>query len=499
MADDATTLRKRADKAWSKNQFQDALAAYSALVTLEPRNRTHRVRVADCLVKLGRTDDAIRTLQQVAEELAAGGMLVGAISMCKMILELNPHHVETQKRLAALYSRRGVATVAAKAGAAAATGVPQNEVVEEVTLEAVMGNLEMMEFDEGDSGLELDTGGGQSDTGVNYRPGQRPRRPPTEQTLEPIPPAAPQEMPELELSMDDAVVQETVSAAVRKTKEHLADELQADMDELLGDMDAFPNVPPTPLFGDLEAKEFERVVEMLTPFRVPAGAVICKEGEPASAMYVIAFGSVRVTTQSASGETIMLAKLTPGDFFGEVALVEGGTRTATVTAVEDAELLEFTKDSFDVVVREFPAVRNVLRMFYFTRTADTYLAKSELFGTLTREERWALVGAMQLKEVPADFTIFKEGQSGGWMFLVRSGGVEVFSGEGDNKHVLAQLGGGDVFGEIAVVELQPRTATVRTSEPTQLFCLHRDAARRAFALNPELGRKVRQIVASRTP
>lgn len=488
---DTNTLRRQADKAWEKAQYKEALDCFRALAQLEPLNKTHQMRIADCLLQLGQRDEAIGVYRSIAEDLAAKGNLVRAISVLKMILEIDPNEVETKHLLAALYSRQGVATVAARAGAAARAGVEQKEAVREVTSpEAVMGGLqwdfEPADLDSG-SGLELDDGGVSTSEGVTYRPG----------AARPAAVQSPPELPELELSMDDAIVTETVNAAVEQTKDQLSKSLETDVNKILANVDDFPAVPPTPLFSDLEANQFERVIDMMTTTRVPAGMTVCREGDRATAMYVIADGKVRVVTNDAEGKTILLAELTEGDFFGEVALVEGGLRTATVEAVEDTELLVFSKENFDHVVAEFPTVRDVLRMFYLTRVADTQLAKSELFGSLTKEERWALVGVMKLWKFPPGAPIVRQGMTGGAMFVIRTGGARVFMGEGASRHVVGDLGPGDIFGEIAVVELSPRTATVVATADTQVFCLERDAARRAFALNPELGRKVKALIESR--
>ena len=82
--------------------------------------------------------------------------------------------------------------------------------------------------------------------------------------------------------------------------------------------------------------------------RVPeAGAPIVREGEPADALYVLVSGSVDVTARGeAGGEEHPLRTMPAGSYFGEIGLLEGIPRTATVTAAERCELLRIDGDAF---------------------------------------------------------------------------------------------------------------------------------------------------------
>ena len=95
---------------------------------------------------------------------------------------------------------------------------------------------------------------------------------------------------------------------------------RVDLDALFEDVGDIPQVPPTPLFSDLQPQEFERIIELLSPIRVPENTPICREGEPAQSMFVIAQGSVSVYFTDEAGTRVPLAKLVEGDFFGEFAL-----------------------------------------------------------------------------------------------------------------------------------------------------------------------------------
>lgn len=92
----------------------------------------------------------------------------------------------------------------------------------------------------------------------------------------------------------------------------------------------------------------------------PPGTEICREGRVESAFYVILAGEVSVTARMADGASRQLAHLGPGRFFGEMALIEDKPRTATVAALNDATVLEISKDTFDLLLTRSPAMASAI-------------------------------------------------------------------------------------------------------------------------------------------
>jgi cAMP-dependent protein kinase regulator len=101
------------------------------------------------------------------------------------------------------------------------------------------------------------------------------------------------------------------------------------------------------------------------------GSVIISEGQPGSSMYLIASGEVKVFTHGASGNTVYLAKLGEGDFFGEVSVLTGKPRTATITAAVPTELLRLDREKLDTALATYPGIRRVLDEFYKRRAEHT--------------------------------------------------------------------------------------------------------------------------------
>ena len=136
-------------------------------------------------------------------------------------------------------------------------------------------------------------------------------------------------------------------------------------------------LPKSSLFEELNPEERDAVVGEMTLETYNEGDIVITEGEKGSALYILASGEVKVYTRGKQGENIFLAKLEEGDFFGEVSVLTGKPRTATVTAATRAELLKLDKDKLDSLVEKHPRIREILDQIYRRRATDTVEAMIE--------------------------------------------------------------------------------------------------------------------------
>ena len=94
-----------------------------------------------------------------------------------------------------------------------------------------------------------------------------------------------------------------------------------------------------PLLSGLEPTELERIAQVAIPRSFPKGARVFHEGDRSDACYVIRSGEVRVTREHSDGRAIALATLGTGELVGELAMLDGGVRSASVEALTEVELL----------------------------------------------------------------------------------------------------------------------------------------------------------------
>ena len=113
-------------------------------------------------------------------------------------------------------------------------------------------------------------------------------------------------------------------------------------------------VAKVPLFAGLDATRIASIARLLKPQIVPANAVIVRRGDPADAMFFIMEGEVEVEVMPVS------VRLKAGQYFGEIALLTGGVRTATVAAVSETRLLMLDSADFARLTADYPSIREAM-------------------------------------------------------------------------------------------------------------------------------------------
>jgi CRP/FNR family cyclic AMP-dependent transcriptional regulator len=126
------------------------------------------------------------------------------------------------------------------------------------------------------------------------------------------------------------------------------------------------------LFQDIKADELHRVLDRTSLREVAAGTVIIQEGEPGDSLFIMAAGEVEITKQltlvldeDTPKERVMIRlKAEDGVYFGEMALLESETRSATVTSLTDCSLLELHQKDFLELIEQHPdmGVKLLLRL-----------------------------------------------------------------------------------------------------------------------------------------
>ncbi|MGZ5310233.1 MAG: Crp/Fnr family transcriptional regulator [Solirubrobacterales bacterium] len=109
-----------------------------------------------------------------------------------------------------------------------------------------------------------------------------------------------------------------------------------------------------PLFSELSAPELERIAQVAVPRSFPADTRVFQEGDPGDSCYIVRAGSCRVTREHPDGRAITLANLGPGAIFGELAMLDGEARSASVEATEQTELLALPAGDLRALLRQHP-------------------------------------------------------------------------------------------------------------------------------------------------
>lgn len=116
--------------------------------------------------------------------------------------------------------------------------------------------------------------------------------------------------------------------------------------------DAAQLLARVPLFSELSGPELDRIATVAVPRSYPKGVRVFHEGDHSDACYIVRTGDLRVTREHSDGRAIALATLGPGDIFGELAMLDGGTRSASVETLSDTELLALPASDVRRVIAE---------------------------------------------------------------------------------------------------------------------------------------------------
>jgi CRP-like cAMP-binding protein len=219
-------------------------------------------------------------------------------------------------------------------------------------------------------------------------------------------------------------------------------------------------LPRVALFSDLGPEAFVALAEGVVLHRHVAGERVLREGETGTSFYVVASGRFAVSKRDEGGEPVVLAHLGEGDFFGEMALLSGAPRAATVTAEGPGEVLEVPTAVLQSIAARHPHLAGSLGKFYRQRLLANALAVSPIFRPFGRGERKLIMERFRAREVAAGEVVVREGERSDGLYVILEGAVDVTKRRGGTVVLAGRLAEGDLFGEVSCLRKTAATATV---------------------------------------
>src|SRR5437870_10480796 len=137
-------------------------------------------------------------------------------------------------------------------------------------------------------------------------------------------------------------------------------------------LDAIRSVP---LFASLDDEAAANLRNLLRVDDVPSNTNLFRAGDKGDAMYLIERGRVQITITDEDKKQLVLAELAQGDFFGEMAIIDGKQRSADATVIEDARLAVLSREDFLRFINSHPgvALEMLSAVFHRLRTTDKML------------------------------------------------------------------------------------------------------------------------------
>jgi CRP-like cAMP-binding protein/ATP/ADP translocase len=267
------------------------------------------------------------------------------------------------------------------------------------------------------------------------------------------------------------------------------------------------------IFSETPEQVLVEVASILEEVEIKAGQPIFEKGDMGSCMYIIIDGQVRVHDGAQT-----LRNLGPGDIFGELSVLDPEPRSASVTALENTRLFRLYRDGlYELMTDHIEVVRGIIRVLCrwlragnqkiveyvhskeilkkhlsekITRTIKqtagerkrsefvllplekVIILKTVTIFSETSEEILAEIASLlEEMELGAGETIFEKGDMESCMYIVIDGRVRIH----EREQTLAYAGEREIFGEMAVLDPEPRSASATTTEVTRLFRLNQDA------------------------
>jgi uncharacterized membrane protein len=166
-----------------------------------------------------------------------------------------------------------------------------------------------------------------------------------------------------------------------------------------------------PLFASLDDHAARALRGLLEIRDVPAGTMLFHYGDDGDAMYLISEGRVRISVRDTEGKNVTLAELAQGDFFGEMALLDGKQRSADAIVIKDARLAVLARDDFLSFVRSNPDVALEMLSAIADRLRRTdNLLRQRVSRNANEEEARRLTFADRMADLIAEF-------GGSWKFI----------------------------------------------------------------------------------
>jgi hypothetical protein len=302
----------------AKGKYARAAKLLSEQIDAGHRDPRTRLRFADVLVMENRGYEALPILFELADEYAAEGQGAKAIAILKKIQRLNPGDRQAAARLAQVIKsgKKETRMDPALYASGQTFGVEHFETKSHLTEPPADDRFERLKSQ-------------------TWMPSTRQDEPqePAPSVPGPLPVSAPEPEMALEITPE-------------------------------------PLVPDTPLFGGFSQDELVAVIQGLELKTFEAGDMIILEGDPGTSLFIITTGHVKAFVRNPKGGTpLLVRRMKEGDFFGEISILSGKPRTASVTAVVRCELLELDRANLDQITASYPHVRQVLEEFYISRAS----------------------------------------------------------------------------------------------------------------------------------
>ncbi len=238
-----------------------------------------------------------------------------------------------------------------------------------------------------------------------------------------------------------------------------------------------------PVFKELPALVLRELMIDATIWHSKPNVVIFKRNDFTTAFFAILQGEVRIETDADDPTTGH--NLVEGEFFGELGLIAGRRRSATVRAAMECFLIEVPRRSMIKLLGSYDSAKRLFDEVAILRLLHTYLS-----ANISAEDLSNVMASSTVKTFKQNEVLCAQGDAADGLYMIRSGSVTVSQDIGGVETVVGYEPAGHYVGEMALLSNQPRTATVRAAVATEILKIDSDAFKQLLDQTPNLRREV---------
>ncbi len=231
-----------------------------------------------------------------------------------------------------------------------------------------------------------------------------------------------------------------------------------------------------------------------------AGETLIHQGERGEHLFVLLQGHlVAVQKREGEGGDQILREMVPGDLVGEVALITGGERTATVRADQSSLVASLSRDGLDQLLARRPEAAMLLTEMIAQRLRRSQLAThlSRLFGLLDLAALRDLEDSVEWVRLESGRMLFRQGDQADAAYVVISGRVRVTVNDRGEEKAIGEVGRGETVGEIALLTHGVRSASIHAIRDTELARFTQEAFDRLTEKYPGAMTQMTRIIGTR--
>jgi predicted acylesterase/phospholipase RssA/CRP-like cAMP-binding protein len=218
------------------------------------------------------------------------------------------------------------------------------------------------------------------------------------------------------------------------------------------------------------------------------GDILVEQGDAADNVYFIRSGTVLASKATPQGE-VVVGTVEAGQVIGEVTVVAGGLRTATLRARGPVDVLEIERSEFEAWLNSNPEMADIVSDQARERVDRTNVATmvAELMGSSDQAMVQEVVDRVEWRRLEAGELLFRQGDLADAAYFVVGGRLMVLAENDDGtEQLIAELGRGEVVGELGLLHRAPRSATVRAVRDTTLASFSTSTFEELVAMSPQM-------------